>query len=200
MLLDPKADIVLSAPTGAPASGPSPPASVAPLAPATAAPAVVPSEIGVYVKKDGGWSEILPEVVNWKSGGVLKSVATVGVVKGDVNGNIQGLNSKNSVKAPPEFLVVTPEGIAITEYQLLKLRPAKDVREFRTVTGGVFHAKTGATRDLMPFDHRKAGNRAYEIIFTGGIGPGEYGFLPPSGFGSASNSAAGRMYTFRLGQ
>ena len=36
-----------------------------------------------------------------------------------------------------------PEGTAITEYQLLRLRDAKDGREFRTVTGGVMHVSGG---------------------------------------------------------
>ncbi len=31
-------------------------------------------EIGVYYKKGGKWEEMLPEVVNWKTGGVVKSL------------------------------------------------------------------------------------------------------------------------------
>src|SRR5690242_10126075 len=31
-----------------------------------------PNEIGVYIKKAGQWIEIQPEVINWKTGGVLK--------------------------------------------------------------------------------------------------------------------------------
>ena len=64
---------------------------------------------------------MLPEVVNWKTGGVFKRVATAGIVKGDVNGNIQGAHSRNSLKSPVEVLIYTHEGIAVTEYQLLRL-------------------------------------------------------------------------------
>ncbi len=33
-------------------------------------------ETGVYYKKDGEWVELLPEVVNWRTGGVFKTIAT----------------------------------------------------------------------------------------------------------------------------
>src|SRR3989442_9288041 len=45
-------------------------------------------EVGVYYQKDGKWIDLSPEVVNWKTGGVLKRVGTLGVVKGDVNGKL----------------------------------------------------------------------------------------------------------------
>src|SRR5580704_1695506 len=73
-------------------------------------------EIGVYYKKGGKWEEMLPDVVNWKTGGVMKSIATAGVVKGDVNGHIEGPHSRNSVASPVEVLIYAPEGVAINEY------------------------------------------------------------------------------------
>jgi len=156
-------------------------------------------EIGVYCKKDDNWVELLPEVVNWKTGGVLKNVASVGVVKKDVNGNINGPNSRNSVKAPLEFRIYAPEGVAITEYQLLRLRVNKDYREFRTITGGVFNQRGGALRDLVPFEGKKIAARSYMVVLPNNLGAGEYGFLPPGSFGSAgASSSLGKMYTFRL--
>ena len=156
-------------------------------------------EIGVYYKKDGDWVEVLPEVVNWKTGGLLKSIATAGIVKGDINGNIQGPHSRNSVRTPLEFLIYSPEGVAITEYQLLRLRPKKDYREFRTVTGGVFHQSGGALRDLVPFEGKRIESRTYVVILPNNLGAGEYGFLPSGAFTSAgASSSLGKMYTFRL--
>ncbi len=167
-------------------------------APQAAPPATYPTEIGVYFKKGDKWEEVLPEVVNWKTGGVLKTVATVGVVKGDVNGRLGGPTSRNLVRTPLEFLIYAPEGVAITEYQLLRLRPQKDGREFRTVTGGVFHVSGGATRDLVQFDGKKLASRTYQVVLTN-IGPGEYGFLPPGAAMSSHASAQlGKMYTFHL--
>jgi hypothetical protein len=154
-------------------------------------------DIGVYFKKGGKWEEMLPEVVNWKTGGVLKTIGTAGIVKGDVNGHINGAHSRNSAVSPVEVFVYASEGVAITEYQLLHLRENKEAREFRTVTGGVMHVSGGATRDLIPFESKKAANRMYKVVLPN-LGAGEYGILPPGAFGSASSASMGKMYTFRL--
>lgn len=166
---------------------------------ATAVPDVGPvKEIGVYYKKNGEWTEVLPEVINWKTGGILKTVATAGIMKGDVNGLIQGASSRNTVRTPMEFLIYTPEGVAITEYQLLRLRGKESSREFRTVTGGVLHVSAGATRDLVPFEGKRIAIRNHLVVLPN-LGAGEYGFLPPGAAGSSSASAQlGKMYTFRL--
>jgi hypothetical protein len=176
------------------------PATQAPAAaPAAAAPSDYPGEIGVYAKKGDAWTEILPEVVNWKTGGVLKSLGTAGIVKGDVNGHIEGASSRNELKTPLDFLIVAPEGVAITEYQLLKLRTNQSSREFRTVTGGVLHVKGGATRDLVPFDGKKVAPRIFKVQLPDYVGRGEYGFLPPGAMGSANSAASlGKMYTFKV--
>jgi hypothetical protein len=176
-------------------SGPS--TSAQPSAPASATPAPA-LEIGVLCFRKGEWVEALPEVVNWKTGGVLKSIASAGIVKGDVNGNIDGAHSKNSMVSPLQFKIITPEGVAITEYQLLRLHENKDYREFRTVTGGVMHVKGGATRDIIPFESKKITSRVFEILLPNTLGAGEYGFLPPGAFGSASSASIGKMYTFRI--
>jgi len=155
-------------------------------------------EIGVYYRKAGKWEEMLPEVVNWKTGGVMKHIATAGVVKGDVNGHIQGPHSRNSVALPLEVLIYTPEGVAITEYQLLHLHENADSREFRTVTGGVMHTSGGATRDIIPFEGKKVAPRTYKVLLPNTLGAGEFGFLPPGGSMSSSNTSLGKMYTFRI--
>lgn len=154
-------------------------------------------EIGVYYKKGASWEEMLPEVVNWKTGGVLKRVATAGIVKGDVNGNIPGAHSRNSLKSPIEVLIYTREGTAITEYQLVHLHENSDYREFRTVTGGVMHESGGATRDLIPFEGKKTANRMYKVLIPN-LGAGEYGFLPPEAVTLSKGASIGKMYTFRL--
>ncbi|HEY4900268.1 MAG TPA: hypothetical protein VIH91_05545, partial [Terriglobales bacterium] len=159
----------------------------------------LPSDIGVYAKRQGQWVEVMPEVVNWKSGGVMKSVATVGVVKGDVNGHLVGKHSRNNVTTPLEFLIVVPEGVAITEYQLLHLRENGNNREFRTVTGGVFHVSGGATRDLLPFDGKKAGKRQYLVALGSTLEKGEYGFLPPGAVADRNAAASsGKLYSFQI--
>lgn len=173
------------------------PAAPAPSAPAANTPGPV-NEVGVYYKKADNWVDLPPEVVNFKTGGVLKSIGTAGIVKGDVNGHVNGPHSQSAVKSPVGLLVYTQEGVAITEYQLLRLRDNKDSREFRTVTGGVMHVSGGATRDLVPFENRKIAPRTYEIVLPN-LGIGEYGLLPPAGGDSTSSSGRiGKIYSFRL--
>ena len=152
----------------------------------------------MYYKKGDVWIDLPPEVVNFKTGGVLKSIGTAGIVKGDVNGHLNGEHSRTSLKTPVDILVYAPEGVAITEYQFLLLRDTKDGREFRTVTGGVMHVSGGATRDLVPFESKKLAPRTYEIILPN-LGGGEYGFLPPAGADpTASSGRIGKVYSFRI--
>jgi hypothetical protein len=160
--------------------------------------AALVSEVGVYFKKADAWADLAPEVVNFKTGGVLKTIGTAGIVKGDVNGHLNNSHSPNQLKTPIDLLVYTPEGVAITEYQLLRLRDQKDSREFRTVTGGVMHVSGGATRDLIPFESKKLAPRTYEIVLPN-LGSGEYGLLPPaSADPTASSGRIGKIYSFRI--
>ncbi len=159
-----------------------------------------PREVGVYLKKDNQWMEMEPEMVNWKTGGVVKSIASLGVVKQDLNGHLDGKRSRTTLTSPMEFIIVTPEGVAITEYQLIKLNQNDDDREFRTMTGGVFHSKGGATRDIVPFSSQKIASRTFTVTLAG-TKAGEYGFLPPGVTTQASAAATlGKMYTFSVAQ
>ncbi len=175
-----------SAPNAAPAA-----------TPAVAAPLV--DEVGVYFKnKDDKWVEISPEVVNWKSGGFLKTLATDGLVKGDLNGHLEGKASRNALNTPLDFLIYTPEGVAITEYQLLRLRESGNSREFRSVTGGVIHASGGAKRDVVEFEGKKLAPRMYEIALGNRVKTGDYGFLPPGAMSSSNLASAGKIYSFHI--
>jgi hypothetical protein len=176
-------------------------------APATASNGVSPTkeaapplvdEIGAYFKKDGSWIEIPAEPVNWQSGGVMKGIATAGIIKKDKNGRIQGAHSKTTLATPVELLFYLSEGTSIQEYVFIKLRANDKNREFRAVTGGVFHESGGATRDQLEFESQKIAPRTY-LVKLNKLEPGEYGFLPPGGNLSGGAAAQlGKMYTIRL--
>jgi hypothetical protein len=171
----------------------------APAGVATAQPTgTYPSEIGVYYEQKGVDTELQPEVVNTKTGGFMKSLATDGIVKGDINGNIKGEHSPNSLTSPVEFLIVARDGDDPVEYQLLRLHAKSKYREFRSVTGGVFHASTGASRDAVEFKSDKVAPLTYKISLPTALTPGEYGFLPPGAFTSRNLASSGKMYTFSL--
>lgn len=188
-------------PATAPAAAAEPPAPsgalASPAEPAAATSGGAPiTEVGVYYKKNDAWTDLPPEIVNFKSGGVLKTIGTAGIVKGDVNGHVNGEHSSTQLKTPVNLLVYTPEGTAITEYQLLHMRQQKDSREFRTMTGGVFHVSGGATRDLMTFESKKIAPRTY-VVELPNLGSGEYGLFPPSaGDSTGASGRIGKIYSF----
>jgi hypothetical protein len=156
-----------------------------------------PAEIGVYIKAGTKWAEIPSEVVVWQTGGMLKRFATAGIVQGDVNGRIKGTHSGSIINTPSEFLIVAPEGVAVTEYQLIHLRALREGREFRTVTGGIFSSSGGAARDAVPFEGSKVSSRTFSVNLPA-MEPGEYGFLPTHASTASSSANVGKMYTFRI--
>ena len=170
---------------------------------APAAPAVSSSslpkgidEVGVYYKdKSGNWISLMPEVVNFKSGGALKKFATNGIIKNDINGHIEGKNAKTQVTLPVVFAVYVPEGTAITEYQLVRLRQQSSSREFRSKTGGVIHESGGAKRDLVEFQPEKLAPRLYQLSIEQSAGKGEYGIIPPGSYSSSNMASGGKIYS-----
>jgi hypothetical protein len=161
---------------------------------------LVPFEIGVYYRDGSGqWKLLSPEPVNWQTGGVVKHVTTLGIVKEDVNGRLRKASSPTHLTIPTELYVYCPEGSGITEYQLVRMHQHSNAREFRTVTGGIFHTSGGATRDQLDFESNQIGGRSY-LVNLGALGHGEYGVLPPGGYNGGSNASAqlGRMYTFNV--
>lgn len=152
-------------------------------------------EVGIYYKdKSGKWMALMPEVVNFKTGGAMKKFMTNGIVKGDINGHVNGKHAKTSITFPVVLAAYVPEGTAITEYQLLRLRMNSDNREFRSVTGGVIHASGGASRDSVEFTPEKIAPRVYQITLDPKLGKGEYGVLPPGSYSSSNMASSGKLY------
>jgi hypothetical protein len=163
-----------------------------------AAAVVVPevNEIGAYYKdRHGNWIPIEPEIVHIKSGGWIKSTVTNGIIKQDHNGRVNGRESKLQLQRPIQILLYLPEGVSAGEYELLKFRLSSSYREFRTLTGGVFHSTGGAERDEVPFKPERTAPRTYQFTLDEKVDGGEYGILPP-GTGNITNG--GKIYTFAI--
>lgn len=153
-------------------------------------------EVGVYYKdKSGSWIALMPEVVNFKSGGAMKKFMTNGLIKNDINGHIEGKSAKTQVTLPVVIAVYVPEGTAITEYQLVRLRQQSNSREFRSVTGGVIHESGGAKRDLVQFESQKIAPRLYQLSIEQSTGKGEYGIIPPGSYSSSNMASGGKIYS-----
>ncbi|HXS77060.1 MAG TPA: hypothetical protein VN753_12860 [Terracidiphilus sp.] len=156
-------------------------------------------EVGVYYRDRGGnWVALMPEVVNFKSGGAMKKFMTNGIVKNDINGHIEGKSAKTQVTLPVVFAVYVSEGTAITEYQLVRLRQQSGSREFRSKTGGVIHESGGAKRDLVEFQSEKLAPRLYQVTLDSSAGKGEYGLIPPGSYSSANMASGGKIYSLSV--
>jgi hypothetical protein len=154
------------------------------------------NEIGVYYKdRAGRWTAIEPEIVHIKSGGFVKSTVTHGIIKQDRNGHVNGRESALELKRPTQILLYVPEGVAANEYEFVRFRLNSDNREFRVLTGGVFHSTGGADRDEVPFKPVKTAPRTYEFTVEDNVAGGEFGILPP-GTGNVTNG--GKIYTFAI--
>jgi hypothetical protein len=145
----------------------------------------------------GEWTDVEPEIVNWKSGGVAKSAFSYGIVKGDINGHVRGANSSTKL-AVSELVVVVPDGTAVTEYQLLRMHEHSKDREFRATTGGVIHQSGGSDRDSIDYEHKKIASRTYLITIPTAVKDGEYGLLPPGAGAGKSATSIGKIYSFKL--
>jgi hypothetical protein len=156
------------------------------------------NEPGVYFKdRDGRWQLMETEVVHIKSGGFIKSTITDGIIKQDRNGHLNGRESKLLLQRPIQVLIYTPEGVVPTEYNFLRFRLNSSSREFRSLTGGVFHSSSGAERDEVPFTPKRTAPHTYEFTVGTDTPGGEYGILPP-GTGNVTNG--GKIYTFAISE
>lgn len=160
----------------------------------TPVPSGLPTEDGVYYKKQGVYTEIEPEVAKFRMG-MLKMMATGGMLKTNVKGRVDGTRSATSVVAPLEFVIVLPDGVGLAEYQLLHLIEKASYREFRTTTGGILQGSSGMSRDAIKFDGRKIAPRTFAVTLPAGLQAGEYGFLPPRGVPSPTVSNRPEGYT-----
>jgi hypothetical protein len=191
-----------STPAPAPAVATSPAAESAAPAP-TATPQATATPLGhrvlteIFYMKDDQWITMQAEPVSWKAGGLLKSVASAGAVKRDINGSVEGASSKNVVKLPGQFVLYIPGGVDIREYQLLHLHSRGGVREFRAAITDDFHVSGG--RDLVPFEtNAKPVTRHGFLITLKDLTPGEYGWVPPEAALSAHDPTVppGKIFTF----
>jgi hypothetical protein len=173
-------------------------------------PVELPDEVAVFLRQKDKLVSIEPEIVNWKTGGVIKEYATLGWDKGHINGTVNRPHSRldltwaggrtsafMGIAAPLEFYIRCPEGDSASEYQLLHFWEKGNRREFRTVTGGVFHESGGAQNNVVDFTFDKVASRTYKVDLAN-LSVGEYGFLAPGTTASMNAASQGKVYTFRI--
>ena len=179
----------------------SPDASSKPAEPAWKMPAGVDG-VGVYFQaRDQSWKPVLAETVTRKTAGAIKSVATEGKIKGDVNAIVMGSSSPLTLPLPASFLLYVPEGASASQYLLLRFYVHDKYRVFHLEKGGEFHRSSSEAIDQVDFSSRQLGPRVFEITLGPELGKGEYGFLAPNDAGDLESSAGlGKIYTFSVAE
>ncbi len=156
-------------------------------------------EIGVYYQdKDGQWTPLRTERVQFKSSGWLKNAATDGLIKQDMNGHLDGRQSPLSLPTGVKILIYTPAGTQAEEYDFLRFEEHSGSRDFRVKTGGLFHSSTGSERDEIEFHPVKVAKNMYTFTVPADIQKGEYGVLPPGSSNVPGISNAGKIFTFSI--
>ena len=167
------------------------------IAPSPLAPGI--DEIGVYYKDpDGQWVPLKTERVEFKSGGWVKSTLTNNIVKKDMNGHLDGAKSPLALPGGVDILIYAPAGTQAEEYDLIRFREHSDSREFRAMTGGVFHSHTGTDRDDIEFNPKKIAPQMYVFTMPADIESGQYGVLPPGSSNTRGLSGTGKIFTFAI--
>ena len=156
-------------------------------------------EIGVYYRDKAGQWQILPvERVYFKSSGWLKNALSDGLIKQDMNGHLDGQHAKLMLHPGEEFLIYTPAGTQGEEYDLLRLQEHGSSRDFRTLTGGLFHSESGTQRNAISVTPKRLSARLYSFTMPVDIELGEYGVLPPGTANQQGIGGTGKIFTFAL--
>ncbi len=177
------------------------PATPKPIDPISSAPGV--DEIGIYYRatkgeQAGQWLPLQTERVVFKSGGAAKSILTHGIISKDMNGHLNGPSSALTLQTGTEILIYAPLGTDANEYDFLRLQEHKDNREFRTLTGGVFHSESGPERNELEFHPKKIAAQMYTFTVPADIEKGEYGVLPPGSANTQGLAGTGKIFTFAI--
>ena len=171
-------------------------AAAVPPASGTVKPAIAGTSIsapGLYYKKGGEYFELLTEEVEWSTRGAIRSIASAGIIKKDLNGSVAGPSSRNFLQNPTEILLSPPSGVTVNTYILLPMKPNKGVREFNV---GPVNKKSGVAKGAIPFGVEKVGENIYRMVLQTPLAPGEYGILAATP--SDSSTERSKMHTFRI--
>lgn len=161
----------------------------------------LPSEIGVYVLKNGRYVELAAEMVDWRSKFFFPTTTIGSLTKSRLAAQLNKTQSPLQLSGDVELLVVCPEGVSATQYHLLRAEPNKDKREFRVdfqiLNNGVLLALGGAGKSAMRFEAEKIGAGKFRVLLRS-LDKGEYAFLPPGTASHSGASSVDKMYTFGM--
>ena len=146
---------------------------------------------GVYRRINGaGWGTVPAEAVAWKHDEEYP-------VK-RAEGHLPGATSPTTTpSANSDFLIVTPEGVSVVQYQLVRISSKHTGREFHAALGGDAFGG-GGNSEAVAYNPQKLGATVW-LVSLHGLPRGDYGFLPPvRGELHSTTGFAKAIYTFRV--
>lgn len=158
---------------------------------ATPAGGMIPEDVGAYVLMDGSLTPLPIEVSRTKGGGMMKSMATMGVKRMKASGLLDGGQSSMRLKSPITLILKCLPGTDYTEYSLLDLKESKNQREFTTGKIG-FMTRVGLdNKEKVGVTFEKVGKNCFRAALT--LENGEYGIIQTSTVGLGTQN---KLYTF----
>ena len=150
-----------------------------------------PKTQGVYRRINGaGWGTVTAETVAWKHNGENPVKRAEGHLPG-------ATSSTKIISTNSDFLIVTPEGVSVVQYQLVRIRSKHTGREFHPAPGGDAFGG-GGNSEVVAYNPQKLGSTIW-LVSLHNLPSGDYGFLPPvRGQLHSTTGFAKAIYTFHV--
>jgi hypothetical protein len=133
---------------------------------------------------------------------MVKLAATMGLGKVEQKASVQGASAKlRTDDRSPSFVFYAPEGVAATEYLLIRLDRKSDHREITVGRMNMLGASAGFEKKrIINFASTKVNARRWKITLDKPLTPGEYGFYPAAGLQTVGSavSMTGKLYEFGI--
>jgi hypothetical protein len=151
-----------------------------------------PTEPGMYVEANSGYTKILGQIVEFeRTGSLLISHVTLGIKSAKGNAQLLGAHAATVVPASPTFYFVPAKqegdaGVNAGDLILIRLEEKPERRQFEVEAVGDWRASKGITlTHQVQLDRSEIAPGAFKIVPISELGRGEYGLYLARGEGLA---------------
>ena len=175
--------ISTTAPTGKTSASPSP---------ATSTSDNTPSEAGMYLGTDGGFTKILGQILDFRrTGSMLASDLTLHVKTSKENVQLLGPHAQTVTGSSPVFYFIPAKieadaGVNAGDLIMVRLEEKKERRQFEIGAQGAWRASKGISlTHQVQLSRSEVKPGVYKITPAAGLGRGEYGLYLSRGEGTS---------------
>lgn len=152
----------------------------------------LPTEPGMYVEGNSGYTKILGQIVEFeRTGSLLVSHATFGIKSAKSNAQLLGAHAATVVPASPTFYFLPAKqegdaGVNAGDLILIRLEEKPERRQFEVQAIGDWRASKGITlTHQVQLDRSEIAPGVFKVVPIGELGRGEYGLFLARGEGLA---------------